>query len=117
MVQIADKHGISGSNRGQMLREFASLSGLNTNLLDTAQRKDTARSARKRFPCSSISIPIPPTPHAIKKEWANLISSGNIRRMFPIHFNKIRATKWAGSKGKCNYKRKKRRKKKSHYTT
>ena len=76
--KFAAEHGVSGSNRGQILKEFASLSGVNTQLLDSTQRKDTTRSVRKRFPGSSISIPIPPTPHAIKKEWANLVSSGNI---------------------------------------
>ena len=48
--KFTEKHGISGSNRGQVL------SALDTNLLDSTQGKDVTRSARKQFPGSSMGL-------------------------------------------------------------
>ena len=57
---FAEQHGISGSNRGQIVKEFV----CKVELIKTCLTQNQKRSTRKRIPGTKISLPIPPTCHA-----------------------------------------------------
>ena len=74
----AREHGISSKNGGQIVKEFATLNGLNVVALSKRCMAKRERKAKKKFPGNEISIPIPPTTIFVKEEWKKLVLSGQI---------------------------------------
>ena len=71
----AQKLGITGPNRGQVLKETAARHGINTVALDgrTTRR---IRGMKRRLPGSDISVGSGPTKKALHSAWAEMIQSG-----------------------------------------
>lgn len=71
----AQKLGITGPNRGQVLKETAVRHGINTVDLDghTTRR---IRSRKRRLPGSDISVGSGPSKKALYGAWADMIQSG-----------------------------------------
>ena len=69
---------IPGSNKGQVLKEFASKENFNIGRLEKKAAPSTPRIRRqkKKLTCQEISIPCLPTPKAVKQEKQALIESG-----------------------------------------
>lgn len=71
----ADKLGIPGANRGQVLKETAQRHDIDTMSLDgrTGRR---IRGRKWRLPGSDISVGCGPSKRALQKAWAEMIESG-----------------------------------------
>ena len=87
--------GITGSNAGQIAKEFAKTSGVDTERLDGKSETQRPRVRRRRLLGGEISVPSPPTPGVIKNEWKKLIDDGEIYLGRPcVPYNMVRyATK------------------------
>ena len=78
--QLADRYGITGSNRGQICKEYVSnhtsvdLSKFTYVFPLTPKRRQ--RVSRKRLQGGEVSCPVPPTPGDIKLKWEEMIQSG-----------------------------------------
>lgn len=76
---FAREHGITGSNAGQIIKEFALQSGVDTTRLD---RRDTttqrSRARRRRLIGGEISVGSTPTSSEVKQEWIKLVETGDI---------------------------------------
>ena len=77
-TQFAMKHGIKGQNGGQVAKEFASVHGFDTTQLSARKYKTGARSTKKHFSGTNISIPIPPTQKIVKNAIMQMVVSGEI---------------------------------------
>ena len=74
----ARQHEIESKNGGQIVKEFATLNGINVAALSKMCTAKREREAKKKFPGNEISIPIPPTQSFVKEEWKKLVLSGQI---------------------------------------
>lgn len=71
----AEKLGIPGANRGQVLKETAQRHGIDTMALD-GRSGHRIRARKRRLPGSEISVGCGPTKKAIQKAWTEMIESG-----------------------------------------
>lgn len=69
--QFAREHGITGGNAGQIAKEFAKASGVDTERLDGKSETQRPRVRRRRLLGGEISVPSTPTPEVVKNEWKN----------------------------------------------
>lgn len=69
--QFAREH---GNDAGQVAKDFARKSGVDTERLDG--KPDTVQ--RRRLIGGEISVPSTPTPETVKTEWKKLVESGEI---------------------------------------
>ena len=63
---MAEEHGVSGHNKGQIVKEFAAINGINTSKISARTVIKHTRKAIKKLPGVKVSIP---TTEAIKNEW------------------------------------------------
>ena len=77
--QFARDHNITGRNAGQVVKEFAKHSEIDTAKLD-GKTTDTprSRSHKRKLMGKEISVPSTPTPETIRNEWKQMIQSGEI---------------------------------------
>jgi hypothetical protein len=91
---FAREHGIIGSNAGQVAKEFAQQSGVDTARLDgrdTSTQRSRAR--RRRLIGGEISVGYTPTSSEVKREWINLVETGEISLGQPcVPYNMVRFT-------------------------
>lgn len=93
--KFAREHGITGGNAGQITREFAMASGVNTERLDGKSETQHPRVRWRRLLGVEISVPSTPTLEVVKKEWNKLMDDGEISLGRPyVLYNMVRyATK------------------------
>ena len=70
----AEKLGILGANRGQVLKETTKRLGIDTMSLDG--RSGCCICARKRLPGSAVSVACAPSKKALQNTWAEMVESG-----------------------------------------
>lgn len=76
---FAKEHGVAGSNAGQVVKQFAITSGINTSKLDGRQNLSTrSRVSKQRLLGGEISVPTTPTDKMLKEEWRKMVQSGKI---------------------------------------
>ena len=88
-TKFASEHGVQGKNCGQVVKEFATLNGIDTEALDARKQPPRIRSMKKRLPGKEISIPMPPTPSLIKDTWRKTVESGEIHLGEPCSLQKL----------------------------
>ena len=71
----AQKLGIKGANRGQILKETAQRHGIDTMALD-GRVSQHIRARKRRLPGSDISVGCGPSQKALRSTWAEMIQSG-----------------------------------------
>ena len=77
---MAEKHGITGPNRGQICKEYA-IENTSTDLsqltfVTPLTPKRRQRVSRKRLSGGEVSSPVPPTCYVVKKTWNDMIENG-----------------------------------------
>ena len=77
--QVAEKHGITGANRGQIAKDYI----VNNTSVDLTRytyhsplTPTRRRVSRKRLSGGEISCPAPPTSEKVKHEWEGMIKDG-----------------------------------------
>ena len=92
--QFAREHGIPGNNAGQVAKDFAKQSGVDTERLDgKPDSSERQRLRRRRLIGGEISVPSTPTPETVKMEWKKLVESGELSLGRPcVPFNMVRFT-------------------------
>ena len=75
---FAREHGVEGKNGGQVVKEFAILSNINTTILDKQESKSRSRSTKKKIPGYQISIPTFPPVKVVKAAWTDMVESGEL---------------------------------------
>ena len=90
--QFATEHGIPGKNAGQVAKDFARKSGVDTKRLDgRPESTERQRVRQRRLIGGEISVPSTPTPETIKNEWIKLVETGEISLGRPcVPFNMVR---------------------------
>ena len=93
--QFAREHGITGGNAGQIAKEFAKESGVDTERLDGRSETHRLRVKRRRLLGGEISVPSTLTPEAVRNEWKKLIDNGELSLGRPcVPYNMVKyATK------------------------
>ena len=76
--QFAREHGIRGGNAGQIAKEFAKASGVDTERLDGKSGTQHSRARRRQLLGGEMSVPSAPTPKVLMNEWKKLIDDGEI---------------------------------------
>lgn len=77
--QFARDHNVPGSNAGQMVKEFAQKSGIDTTKLDgRCTDQPRSRIKKRKLIGGEISVPSTPTPATIKDEWKKMVQSGEV---------------------------------------
>ena len=77
--KFARDHNVPGSSAGQVVKEFARKSGLDTAQLDGWPTGEPhSRVQKRRLIGDEISVPSTPAQAAIKEEWKNMVESGEI---------------------------------------
>ena len=78
--QLAEKHGITGPNRGQVCKEYVvkntSIDLSKFTYVSALTPNRRKRVSRKKLNGGDVSCPIPPTGDEVKKEWDNMVESG-----------------------------------------
>ena len=75
---FAREHGITGSNAGQVAKEFSQISGMDTTRLDGRDTSTQRSCARRRRLIGEISVGSTPISSEIKHEWINVVETGEI---------------------------------------
>ena len=77
--QFAQDHAVPGNNAGQVLKEFAHTSGLDTSALDGKELGTyRTRIHKRRLMGGEISAGSTPTPAAVREEWKKLVETGEL---------------------------------------
>ncbi len=84
-TQTADEFHIKGSNRGQIVKEFAIENDIDVTELDKRPMKNRLRARKLKLPGVGISVPTHPTATEIKKEWQNMLRNGQLTLGEPCH--------------------------------
>ena len=71
-------HGIPGSNCGQVLKEFAQKSNIDTARLDGWTSHTRFRMRKRRLHGGEISAPTTPTVSAVKDNWQEMVRNGEL---------------------------------------
>ena len=96
--QFAREHGVPGRNGGQVVKEFAKTSGIDTEMLDGKASAPRTRACRRKLFGGEISVVTTPTPASIKQEWKKMVASGELSLGRPcIPYN---ITKYTAKQGK-----------------
>ena len=101
---MAEKHGITGSNRGQICKEYV-IENTSTDLsqftfVTPLTPKRRQRVSRKRLSGGEVSSPVPPTCtcYVVKKTWNDMIENGILSLGLPcVPFTLTRLVVWEGS--------------------
>lgn len=100
--EFARSHSIPGKNCGQVVKEFAQKSGIDTFQLDGLTPGRKTRISKRKLQGGEISAPAPPTPRAIKQEWNQMIQRGELSLGVPC--TPFTLTQYTISDGKLNKK-------------
>ena len=84
-TQTAKEFHIQGSNKGQIVEEFAIENGIDVTKLDQRPKKKRARARKLKLPGAGISVPTHPTVKEIKDEWQNMLNDGELTLGEPCH--------------------------------
>lgn len=76
--KFARDHGIPGSNCGQVLKEFAQKSNIDTARLDGRTAHTRSRMRKRRLHGVEISAPTTPTVSAVKDNWQEMARNGEL---------------------------------------
>ena len=76
--KFAQEHNIPGRNCGQVVKEFAMKSGIDTSRLECGTPHPRIRACKRTLPGSEISSGSDPTPTTIKEEWSKMVASGEL---------------------------------------
>ena len=87
--KFAREHGITGGNAGQIAKELAIASGVDTERLDGKSETQRPR-VRRRLLGEEISVPSTSTPEVVKNEWKKLIDDGEILGRPYVPYNMVR---------------------------
>ena len=77
-TQVASEWNVPGSNRGQIVKEFAKENGIDVIKLDHRQPNSRLRARRLRLPGGEISTPVHKSVKGIKDEWNEMINTGKL---------------------------------------
>lgn len=78
-LQFAKEHGVTGKNAGQVVKEFALKSGIDTEKLDGRQLdRPRTRVRRRKLVGGEISSAATPTPASLQEEWQKMVQSGEL---------------------------------------
>lgn len=75
---VAREHGITARNGGQIVKEFATEMGFDTNSFDIKNGRTRMRAKKLKMPGGEISVPCHKTASMIKSDWADMIRSGEL---------------------------------------
>ena len=78
--RVAEEHGFSGHNKGQIVKEFAAVNGINTSKIRARTVIKHTRQAIKKLPGRKVSIS---KTEAIKSEWKKIIDSEKLMLGIP----------------------------------
>lgn len=76
--KFTKEHNIPSSNCGEVLKEFARESNIDTTLLDGRTPSTRERMRKRRLHGGEISSPAYPTVGAIKDSWRKMVENGNL---------------------------------------
>lgn len=76
--QFARDHNIQGRNVGQVVKELAKHSGIDTAKLEKTTDTPRSRFYKRKLIGKKISVPSTSTPETIRNEWKQMIQSGEI---------------------------------------
>ena len=71
--KVAQEHGISAKNGGQIVKEFAKENGLDTTKLDNRKGGSRMRAKKLKMPGGEVSAPCHKTVEAVKEDWVKMI--------------------------------------------
>ena len=94
-LQFAKQHGVPGQNAGQIVKEFAQKSGIDTEKLDCRPvNQSRTRVRRRRLVGGEISSAATPTAASVKVEWKKMVLSEELslgRPCVPYNITKFTA--------------------------
>jgi len=77
--QMARKHNISGSNAGQIVKEFSQAHNIDTSKLEKTAKTSRSRPKRCKLPGGEVSSPALPSVEQIQQERDEMIRSGKLQ--------------------------------------
>ena len=80
--KFAREHEVPGENRGQVIKDFAQCSGIDTFQLD-GRKSERQRKKKRQLIGGEISAPITPTPSFIKERWKQMVETGELSLGIP----------------------------------
>ena len=76
--RVAQEHGITARNGGQIVKEFAAENGFDTVRFDNRRGGKRMRAKKLKMPGGEISVPCHKTVNMIKLDWEDMIESGEL---------------------------------------
>jgi hypothetical protein len=77
-ARFAIEHGITGRNRGQIVKEFAMEIGIDVQKCDKRASNQRVRARKLKLPGAGITVPTHRSVEGIKEDWAKMISEGQL---------------------------------------
>ena len=68
-TKFAKEHNVQGRNCGEVVKEFATESGIDTHRLDGRTLLIRQRASKRKLPGGEISVPTNPPVSTIKLQW------------------------------------------------
>ena len=81
--KFAEEHQIPGQNRGQVVKQFAKHSGIDTEKLDGRKPNQRLRRRKRRLLGGEISAPQNPPPKVLQQQWKALVDDGELSLGIP----------------------------------